>query len=152
MIEAIEGLLVHWGEQSRRHGVGGGGASPLAGLIEWRGAPPRGEPGAVILLGGSGFDHAAAEVDAALGALERAGDLLDEARAREGISSAVALSVESQLVGLAYARYLPDPRPSVDEQMRRARIAARRTYTRRLDELHAWLQGELRRRALARAA
>lgn len=152
MIEAIEGLLVHWGEQCRRHGAGGGGASPLAGLIEWRGAPPRGEPGAVILLGGAGFDHAAAEVAAALGALERAGDQADAELASAGCKGADARSVESVLLSLAYVRYQDDPRPSVEEQMLRARIIGRSSYTRRVHDLHEWVAKELQRRAMARAA
>ena len=151
MIDEIEGLLVHWGEQCRRNGSGGGGVSPLAGLIEWKGAPPRGEAGAVILLGGSGFDHAAAEVDAALGALERAGRLAEEAAERQEGRGVVSAALESQLVSLAYARYRVDPRPSVEEQMRRAMIIGRATYTRRVHELHERVQAELRRRAKVRA-
>ena len=67
MIDAMETLLEHWGEQRRCKGLGGGAASPLAGMMEWKGAPPRGAGGAVMLLGGAGLDHAASQVEAALG-------------------------------------------------------------------------------------
>lgn len=136
MNERIEGLLVEWGEQRRRRGLMGTGVSPLAGLIEWRGAPPRGEPSSVILTGGAGMGYAASQVDAALAAMERRGALLDE----QGNGSPC---LDSLLVQLAYARYLRQ-RP-MSEQLAAARCG-KSVYYERLAELHESVERELKAR------
>lgn len=136
MNERIEGLLVDWGEQRRRRGLMGTGVSPLAGLIEWRGAPPRGEPSAVILTGGAGMGFAASQVDAALAAMERRGALLDE----QGNGSPC---LDTLLVQLAYARYL------LQKPMAQQLVAARcgkSAYYERLDDLHGTVERELKAR------
>jgi len=74
MIREIDELMVHWGEQSRRFGLGGGLGSQMGSIIEWGGAPPRGTPGSRILDGaGIGMDMIAAEVEAAVAELKRKG-------------------------------------------------------------------------------
>ncbi len=134
MIEGIEVLMRHWGAQIGRHSaVGSGTSSALAGVIEWKGAPPRGEPGSRILVGGGALDHRASEVQACLDALERQGEQCE------------------RLVRLARLRYLDlagrGPRP-VAEQMRALDIApeAERTYYNWVHRLHELLLAELSRR------
>lgn len=145
MIDSMESLLEHWGEQRRCKGLGGGAASPLAGMMEWRGAPPRGAGGAVILLGGAGLDHAASQVEAALAELERAGAAADEKSGK----ATVRRSRESQLVELAHARYRRQL--ELAEQVKAAGCEKSALYD-RLHQLHVWLQGEIRRRLKGRAA
>lgn len=145
MIEAMEALLQHWGEQRRCKGLGGGGASPLAGMMEWKGAPPRSVGGSVILMGGAGLDHAAAQVDGALAELERVGAAVDE---RAGESTA-RLSAESRLVDLAHARYRRQV--SLAEQLKAAGCEKSALYE-QLHQLHVWLQGDIKRRMRGRAA
>lgn len=134
MNERIEGLLVDWGEQRRRRGLMGTGVSPLAGLIEWCGAPPRGEPSSVILTGGAGMGYAASQVDGALAAMERRGALLDE-------QSNASPCLDSLLVQLAYARYLRQK--PLSEQLVAARCG-KSVYYERLDALHAAVERELK--------
>jgi hypothetical protein len=142
MIEAMEDLLEHWGEQRRRKGLGGSGASPLAGLMEWKGAPPRGEASSVVLLGGAGLDHVAAEVEAVLAELEAKGN---QAAPVPGCP----VPSETQLVVLAEARYwrqLP-----LAKQLQEARCE-KSAYYERLDLLHSTLAQGLKRRARGRVA
>ena len=137
MIEAMEDLLEHWGEQRRRKGLGGSGASPLAGLMEWKGAPPRGEASSVVLLGGAGMDHVAAEVEAVLASLETKGNQL----VGDGARSAV--QTETQLVVLAEARYwrqLPLAQQLAEVKCEKS------AYYERVGALHAALQKGLRER------
>lgn len=132
MIERIEVLMIHWGEQCRRSGYGCSLGSQLGAMIEWGGQPPRSVYGSRPLICGGYVDHVAAEVDAALAVLVRQG--------------------ETQLVKLARARYLVDPAPLVEQQMKRCKIDGRRTYDRRVDELHARVHELLKQRAESRAA
>lgn len=145
----IEQVMLHWGEQLLRHGAGGGMSCPLAAAVDWRGSPPRGTPGPVILVAGAGIDLVASEVDAALGEIERQGHALEEAAVKAGRPKR---AVEGELVRLARARYLALRRPSIEQQMRDAGISGRRTYDRRLAELHERVEIELRRRVSRRAA
>ncbi|SET27763.1 hypothetical protein SAMN03159512_01828 [Pseudomonas sp. NFR09] len=72
MIEEMETLLKHWGEQTRRCGSAGGLGSPMATIMEWGGCAPRGTPGPRSLLdGGAGIDAVAQEVAAALAEVAR---------------------------------------------------------------------------------
>lgn len=145
MIDAMETLLEHWGEQRRCKGLGGGAASPLAGMMEWKGAPPRGAVGAVMLLGGAGLDHAASQVEAALAELERIGQAADA----EAGGRTVRRSAQSALVELAHARY----RRQLDlaEQLKAAGCEKSALYE-RLHDLHVWLQAAIKRRLKGRAA
>lgn len=156
MIERIEGLMIHWGEQCRRSGYGCSLGSQLGAMIEWGGQPPRSVYGSRALISGGGVDHAAAEVDAALAVLVRQGARLDaelsKAWAAAGQSGPAPFCLETQLVKLARARYLVDPAPLVEQQMKRCRIDGRRTYSRRVDELHERIQELLKFRAETRAA
>jgi hypothetical protein len=142
MIEAMEDLLEHWGEQRRRKGLGGSGASPLAGLMEWKGAPPRGEASSVVLLGGAGLDHVAAEVEAVLAELEAKGN---QAAPLPGC----LVPSETQLVVLAEARYWRQL--TLAQQMVEARCE-KSAYYDRLQALHVALEKGLKQRAKARAA
>jgi hypothetical protein len=138
MIDAMEDLLKHWGEQRRCNGLGGTGASPLAGLMQWKGAPPRGEGGSVVLLGGAGLDHVAAEVEAVLAAMEAKGLELDQQQCGQR-------SAETQLVVLAETRYwrqLP-----LAQQLAEARCE-KSVYYERVDKLHVELEKGLRARHL----
>ncbi len=72
MIENIESLMKHWGEQQARHGHEASLGSQMGGIMDWKGSAPRGTPGTRPLLGGgAGMDYAAAEVDAAIAELDR---------------------------------------------------------------------------------
>ena len=68
MIEEIEELMQHWGNQFNQVGDGGGLGSPMATIMEWGGSAPRGTPGSrdLMMASGGGMDHAAMEVAAAL--------------------------------------------------------------------------------------
>lgn len=75
MIEEMETLLKHWGEQTRRCGSAGGLGSPMATIMEWGGCAPRGTPGSrVLLAGGAGIDAVAQEVSTALAEVGRQDD------------------------------------------------------------------------------
>jgi len=156
MIERIEQLLVHWGEQCRRRGLAVSLGSPLGAMMDWRGAPPRTGYGSRSLIGGAGVDHLAAEVDAAVAELLRRGEAEDKrlakAWAEAGQRGAAPICLQTQLMLLARVRYLVDPAPLVEQQMKRCRIASARTYDRRVQQLHEWVRDELKRRAEARAA
>ncbi|UZS62408.1 hypothetical protein [Pseudomonas syringae] len=117
MIKEIEALMVHWGEQMRERGQGGGLGSQMGAIIEWGGAPPRGTPGSRILGGaGCGIDHIASEVQAAVAELERSG--------------------RAPLARLALERYCA--MATVRDQMKAVGIAegADRTYRNWVDRLH----------------
>ena len=156
MIERIETLMIHWGEQCRRSVHGCSLGSQLGAMIEWGGQPPRSVYGSIPLISGGGVDHIAAEVDAALAVLVRQGDRQDAELAKAwlaaGQSGRAPFCLETQLVKLARARYLVDPAPLVEQQMKRCLIDGRRTYDRRVGELHARMQELLKMRAEARAA
>ncbi|WP_160286530.1 hypothetical protein [Pseudomonas knackmussii] len=130
MIEEIEVLLRHWGEQIGRAGVLSGSSisSTLAGFIEWQGAPPRGEPGTRAPSGGYTMDHRAREVQACIDAIERQGE------------------AGKHLARLARLRYLGGR--SVAEQMAALEMAAGadRTYRNHVHRLHELVLAELRKR------
>ncbi|MCO8167854.1 hypothetical protein NJC40_08690 [Pseudomonas sp. 21LCFQ02] len=67
----IEGLMQHWGEQRNRLGQGSGVGSQMGSIMEWKGLPPSGTPGSRILKSGTGIDHIASEIEAAIAELER---------------------------------------------------------------------------------
>lgn len=71
MIAEIEGLMRHWGEQRTQLGQGSGVGSQMGSIMEWKGLPPSSTPGSRILKDGTGMDHIAAEVEAAVAELER---------------------------------------------------------------------------------
>nr|WP_247719419.1 hypothetical protein [Pseudomonas syringae] len=109
--------MVHWGEQTRERGQGGGLGSQMGAIIEWGGAPPRGTPGSRVLRGaGCGMDHIANEIGAAVAELERSG--------------------RASLALLALERYCA--LSTVREQMRMVGIAegADRTYRNWIGRLH----------------
>ena len=129
MIKEIEALMVHWGEQMRERGHGGGLGSQMGAIIEWGGAPPRGTPGSRILGGaGCGIDHIASEVQAAVAELERSG--------------------RAPLARLALERYCA--MATVRDQMKAVGIAegADRTYRNWVDRLHRELLHILKLRKL----
>jgi hypothetical protein len=120
MIKEIEDLMLHWGEQLRQHGLGGGAlGSQLGTIIEWGGCAPRGTPGSRILGGGGvGMDFIASEIEAAVAQLARS----------TGNGPRLAL--------LARQRYCEAA--TVREQMRIAGIpeGADRTYRNWVQRLH----------------
>lgn len=118
MIKEIDELMVHWGEQRRRHGLSAGIGSQMGTIMEWKGCAPRGTPGSRPVTGGVGMDQISIEIDAALAALDRG-------------------SKKSQaLAKLARHRYLHQV--PVREQMKAAGIAedADRTYRNWMTRLH----------------
>jgi hypothetical protein len=118
MIKEIEGLMVHWGEQHARHGLGAGIGSQMGTIMEWKGTAPRGTPGSRIPSGGAGMDRVASEVDAVIAGLER------------------GTAPEQKLAKLARQRYCWGV--TVREQMQTAGIAegADRTYRNWVQRLH----------------
>ncbi|WP_052659180.1 hypothetical protein [Pseudomonas sp. LFM046] len=156
MIKKIEEVLQHWGEKCRRAGVGGGLGSTLGAVMQWQGTPPRTGYGSKTLLGGGGVDLAASEVDAVLAELGRQGERQDQrlaqAWAAAGRSGRPPFCLDTQLVLLAKVRYLTDPMPLVEQQMRRVKIDGRRTYDLRVHQLHERIRDGLKARAEARAA
>lgn len=126
----------HWGEQVNAQlgpDLEGSGASPLAALIEWQGAPPRGEPGTRVPGGVSSLDHRAWEVGACISALDR-GD-----------------EVAKRLARLARLRYLGSAPRTVAQQMALLEMdpKADRTYRNWVQSLHEWVLAELCRRQAA---
>lgn len=129
MIEAIETLLMHWGDQLAQNGLGGGLPSTMGTIVEFAGCAPRGGVyGAKLLVAGAGPDYAAAEVNQVLFTIER-----QEAGAA--------------LVRLAYARYRNEPRLTIAEQVDALELghgdAGRRAYYRQVGVLHERLQAGL---------
>lgn len=138
MIEAIEEVLKHWGAYVLSGSGSGGLASPAGTLVEWKGCPPRtGSGGSRMLMSGAGPDFVAAEVGAALSAIERAdgGTLLWR---------------------LAIRRYAYQPALSVEEQVSDLDLgrgaAGRKAYTRAVHRLHELLQVHLVDRQAVRCA
>lgn len=133
MIKEIEGLLLHWAEQYQGNTSGGLG-SPMATIMQYGGAAPRGTPGSRDLLrsAGAGPDFMASEVDAAIGSLERQG------------------AAGKQLALLARLRYVQGH--TVREQIRLLGMPenAERRYHRLVNLLHHSLKEELALRAMHR--
>lgn len=102
MIKEIEALMVHWGEQTRERGQGGGLGSQMGAIIEWGGAPPRGTPGSRVLGGaGCGIDHVASEVQAAVAELERSGRAPLARLARDRYCNLTTVREQMKAVGIA---------------------------------------------------
>lgn len=101
MIEEVEELMQHWGNQFNQVGDCGGLGSPMATIMEWGGSAPRGTPGSrdLMMAAGGGMDHVAQEVAAAVAQLER--------QSEKG----------ALLAKLARNRYLPRPALSVRSQL-----------------------------------
>lgn len=135
MIEEMEALLKHWGEQCRSNGEGGGMGSPMATIMEWGGSAPRGTPGSRIILGaGAGPDGVTQEISAALSEIGR----------QDGRGE--------RLVRLAGLRYCDDPAPSWLMQMNQAGFTsgAKQTYYDQVHTLHLRLLQVLMKRAESR--
>ena len=126
MIDEVEELMQHWGNQFNQVGDGGGLGSPMATIIEWGGCAPRGTPGSrdLMMAAGGGMDHAAMEVAAALAQLER--------QSEKG----------ALLAKLARNRYLPRPAWSVRSQLPLLGLGddADRTYRTWVHALHQQVQ------------
>lgn len=119
MIDDIESLMRHWGEQQARFGHEAGLGSQMGVIMDWKGSAPRGTPGPRPLLGGgTGMDYAAAEVDAAIAEME------------SGAGRGPALA--------KLARFRYHYGVSVREQMREVGLAegADRTYRNWVQALH----------------
>jgi hypothetical protein len=135
MIEAMELLLKHWGEQCRHGGEAGGMGSPMATIMEWGGCAPRGTPGSRILLGGgAGPDAIAQEIGAALSEIAR----------QDGRGE--------RLQQLAVMRYGVDPAPTWAAQMHELGYVskAKQTYYDLVHRLHVRLFEVLAERKNAR--
>lgn len=156
MIEAMEALLQHWAE-CLRGGIQGanGYRSPLAVAMEH---------GGVVIQSGrragagalSTAELVAEEVDSALAVIRRRGMEQDKALAKAwreaGHTKRPPFCLDTQLIRLARVRYLAEPMPTVEQQMRRLKIGSKRTYHDRVQQLHEMLQEELQRRRTRRAA
>ena len=135
MIEEMEVLLKHWGEQLQKNGESGGMGSPMATIMEWGGCAPRGTPGPRIILGGgAGPDAVAQEIGAALAEIARQ----DERGKR--------------LHRLAALRYGEDPAPTWLMQMHLLGLEskAKQTYYDQVHGLHERLLTVIIERADAR--
>ncbi len=122
MIDEVEELMQHWGNQFNQIGDEGGLGSPMATIMEWGGCAPRSTPGSrdLMMASGGGMDHVAMEVAAALAQLERQSD--------KG----------ALLAKLARNRYLPRPAWSVRSQLPLLGLGddADRTYRNWVHSLH----------------
>ncbi|WP_314407375.1 hypothetical protein [Pseudomonas kuykendallii] len=124
MIEQVEALMQHWGEAARGGLLAGTGLSPLAVAMEYGGMVEGGSSGSAGLA--ACFDAAAQAVDAALGSISLLGALGQD------------------LVALARVRYLTDPMPTVEQQMRALGIGSETAYRRRVQRLHEMVREQLR--------
>lgn len=129
MMDEIEVLMRHWGEQQRKCGQAGALSSTMATIMEYGGCAPRGGVyGTKLLIAGAGHDYVASEVEAALGAVERAED-------------------GGALVLLAVLRYVNSNELTLVEQIQVLDLgqgaAGRRAYYRRLERLHHQVAGAL---------
>lgn len=124
MIEQVEALMQHWGEAARGGLLAGTGLSPLAVAMEYGGMVEGGSSGSAGLA--ACFDAAAQAVDAALGSISQLGALGQD------------------LVALARVRYLSDPMPTVEQQMRALGIGSETAYRRRVQRLHEMVREQLR--------
>lgn len=156
MIEAMEALLQHWADCLRGgiHGANGY-RSPLATAMEHGGVVIQsGRRGGAGML--ATVDLAAEEVDAALSVIRRRGQEQDRKLATAwraaGHTKQPPFCLETQLIKLARVRYLTEPMPTVEQQMRRLKVGSKRTYHDRVQQLHELLQVELKRRQGQRAA
>lgn len=135
MIEAVETLMRHWGEQvSAQLGPVLEGEGPALSPPSSSGrARPRGEPGTRVPVGGNNLDHRAREVEACISALGR-GD-----------------EVAQRLARLARLRYLGAVPRTVAQQMALLEMdpKADRTYLNWVQSLHEWVLAELCRRQAA---
>ncbi|SDH49220.1 hypothetical protein [Pseudomonas panipatensis] len=130
MIGEIEVLMRHWGEQMSAASSAGGLPSTMGTIMEYGGCAPRGGVyGAKLLVAGAGPDYVAAEVVAALGAVERG---------QGGV----------QLCRLALVRYVNPHGLTLDEQVRVLELgvgaAGRRCYFRLVQRLHELVEVELK--------
>lgn len=147
MIDYVEAVMIHWGERCRGGlgGPGASGSSPLAVAMLYGGMIPTGGRGTMGLAGS--MDHLAEEVDAAIGTLKQAGLAQDRKLAKAwklaGRVGRPPFCLETQLVKLAMVRYLPDPIPTVAQQMKRVKIGSERTYHERVQRLHERVRDEL---------
>lgn len=122
MMEGIEVLMRHWGEQQRKCGQAGALPSTMATIMEYGGCAPRGGVyGAKLLVAGAGHDYVASEVEAALGVVDRSED-------------------GGALVLLAELRYVNRNGLTLAEQIQVLDLgqgaAGKRSYYRRLERLH----------------
>ena len=124
MIDQVEALMQHWGEAARGGLLAGTGLSPLAVAMEYGGMVEGGSSGSSGLT--ACFDAAAQAVDAALGAISLLGALGQD------------------LVALARVRYLSDPMPTVEQQMRALGIGSETAYRRRVQRLHEMVREQLK--------
>jgi len=124
MIEQVEALMQHWGEAARGGLLAGTGLSPLAVAMEYGGMVEGGSSGSSGLT--ACFDAAAQAVDAALGAISLLGALGQD------------------LVALARVRYLSDPMPTVEQQMRVLGIGSETAYRRRVQRLQEMVREQLK--------
>lgn len=134
MIDEMEVLLRHWGEQCRRCGSAGGLGSPMATIMEWGGCAPRGTPGPRLPGAGSGPDGVTQEVTAALADIARQDERGEK------------------LIRLAGLRYGGDPAPTWLMQMHLAGFvsSAKQTYYDQVHALHLRLLQALMKRAESR--
>lgn len=123
MIDRVEQALIIWGDEYRRQGSGSSLPSVLGVAMENGGVMIRGTAplGSVVLFRGD-MGAVGEAVEAGLVQLGQAG--------AEG----------QQLVKLARVRYLTDPMPLVEQQMKRMRYRSRDTYERRVHQLHSQLE------------
>lgn len=147
MIFELENLLLHWGSEVLRNGMGGGSYSVLGSLVEWGGPAPRGMPGAVALVSGTGLDGLAARIDSALAVIQRFGR---EAEEFAEAQRRVVRSSESQMYRLAWVRYASARQMTLDAQAKSIGLSSVRMYYRRLDDLHERLEAELRLSVMGR--
>lgn len=123
MIERVEQALIVWGDEYRRQASGASLPCVLGTAMENGGVMVRGTVplGSVMLFHG-GMGAVGEAVEAGLVRIGQTGP--------EG----------QELVKLARVRYLTDPMPLVEHQMRRMRYRSRDTYERRVHLLHSQLE------------
>ncbi len=133
MIEVIERALIAWGHEYRTRGTVAALPCTLGSAIDNRGVFIRstaGQGGGVALYSGE------------LGAV---GDAVEAALVslRQPVQVGGLGKVGEELSRLARVRYLPDPMPLVEHQMKRMKWRSPETYRAKLHQLHVAMEADL---------
>lgn len=129
MIERVEQVLIIWGEEYRTRGLVAALPCTLGAAIDNRGVMIR------STVGGAGSELYSGDLGQIGQAVEQALVAIRQPRVAAGLGT-----VGGELVRMARIRYLTDPMPLIEHQMRRLGYRSDRTYRDKLHQLHTALE------------